>query len=738
MSQPIILRVFKSNQLKEVKQFDIDQIVVGSNQDSQLNLLDDAVSPIHSLIEKRDSGYYICDLGSKSGTFKNGQAVLDEPITSGDELIIGPYKIVFFVGVPKPVGQPKDSDRTTVSTVNATMAPSPVPGTQVTKTETVTATSATTTNTANATTNTREEKPQTIQPKAVVEEQTLTASQPSVKKQPEKPAEKVPTRPPSASQVKKPEIVTKGSSSRPGSKKKKLSFAPESEIKDLKSHFSLTKGSLVEVNVAWNERVIQTYHFRNKGVYRTQASRDGSLFVPSSSVPLSWPLIDFGAQLKVLVPEGSEVEVMSSKGATTSDVLVGTGKAIRMAQGTQVRLDQNELLYARLPDKKLTIYVRFVETTPAVPFAPLLLSSSELGSLLISVVISLMLAFYVATMTSKIEPPKEEEKATYTAQVLFNETKVKEEKIPPPPPKPVIEIEKQNPPPPQPPKVVKMDEEKKDATNKGAQSVKNMAQQTQVAKKAVEVAPNPNNVNRPKKFTSVKQGGAVKIGQAAGGNAQSAQPKDVNKMGLFSAFGSGGVRSKLDQAYQGAGDILGNADKATGSTGMGENREGDDLGSKFKDTGAGGKGTATEGIAGIGTKGRAGGTSSYGATDGFGDKTSVAIQAGGTEEAFEGSIDKEAVRRRIKHNLNLIRGCYNQELNRLDKSGRRSLEGKVVLKWDIVDNGVAKNVRVINSTLGNPAIERCIAERLATIVFPDPPNDTTAEVSYPFVFKNEQ
>jgi hypothetical protein len=45
------------------------------------------------------------------------------------------------------------------------------------------------------------------------------------------------------------------------------------------------------------------------------------------------------------------------------------------------------------------------------------------------------------------------------------------------------------------------------------------------------------------------------------------------------------LRSKLDQAYQGAGDILGNADKATGSTGMAENREGDDLGSRFKDTG---------------------------------------------------------------------------------------------------------------------------------------------------------
>ena len=119
MSQPIILRVFKSNQLKEVKQFDIDQIVVGSNLESQLNLVDDTVSPIHCLIEKRDNGYYICDLGSKSGTFKNGQAILDEPITSGDELMVGPFKIVFSVGVPKPVGQPKDIEKTVLINSNS-------------------------------------------------------------------------------------------------------------------------------------------------------------------------------------------------------------------------------------------------------------------------------------------------------------------------------------------------------------------------------------------------------------------------------------------------------------------------------------------------------------------------------------------------------------------------------------------------------------------------------------------
>ena len=116
MRSPLIFRLFKSGQLVGVKQFDQDQIVVGRGGDVHLALEDDSVSPIHCLIEKREDSYYICDLGSQSGTFKNGQAVLDEAISSGDEVDIGQFKLSFFVGVPKakPTG-------------NTVITPAPVP-----------------------------------------------------------------------------------------------------------------------------------------------------------------------------------------------------------------------------------------------------------------------------------------------------------------------------------------------------------------------------------------------------------------------------------------------------------------------------------------------------------------------------------------------------------------------------------------------------------------------------------
>lgn len=275
-----------------------------------------------------------------------------------------------------------------------------------------------------------------------------------------------------------------------------------------------------------------------------------------------------------------------------------------------------------------------------------------------------------------------------------------------------------------------MADQNKDAQKKGAKA-QNAAAKNEVAARASEVAPKPNAKDRTKKFTSTRQGGAVKTGNTAGANAQSSN-KDLSKVGLFSAFGGGGSRANIDKAYSGAGEVLGMADKATGTSGFNEDRAGDDLGSKFKDAGAGGKGTATQGIAGIGTKGRGSGQAAYGAAEGFGSKTTVAIEGGGNEESFDPTIDKEAIRRVIRSKLNEVKSCYERALNTLEKG--RKMEGKVILGWEIIERGQARNVKVVSSTLGNAEVEECIRRRLASWVFPEPPTGMTAEVqAYPFV-----
>lgn len=678
----MILRVFKDTQLIEVKQFDAAQVVIGHDADVQLDLQGEGVSAIHCMIELRDAGYYVCDLGSQTGTFKNGQAVLDESLASGDEIRIGPYRLVFYVGVPKPTAAPVPS----VSMPEPTKAvEAPIVAPTVDKKVAGT--------------------PIPSRPDPVVVISPVKATKPEIRR-------------------------TVGAFP---TKARKATFAPKSEITDLKNTLQPGKGNVVEVVVAWRERVIDTHHFVANGVYRLGPGPRDQIRVTAASVVGSWNLVEMNNGVRVNVSEAMNFEVSSTtQGNRKIEECLTSGKATRYATGVSVRLDQGEMICLGLGE--INLFVRFAPQSGIVPMLPALgLTGTELSGVVLSVVLTALLAFYISATTPKDLNEAQPEQITRTAQVIFNT----------PPPKPPTT----EPPPPPPPQVsapttttaptptkVKVTEDAHEKQNKGAKDSNQKAQAAQTAGRAVEVAPIPNSENKPKKFTSTKSGGAVKIGEKAGANAKSA--KDMSKIGLFSAFGGGGVRTKLDQAYSGAGEVLGQADKATGSTGFGENRAGDDLGSKFKDTGAGGKGTATQGISGIGTKGRSSGQSAYGAVDGMGGKSAVAIESGGAEEDFVGTIDKEAVRRVVKHYLNEIRGCYVRELSKLEKG--KKLEGKVVVSWEIAAQGVARNVKIKSSSLNSPVIESCIRERLASWIFPNPPAGTVAEVSYPFLLSQGQ
>lgn len=690
MRSPLIFRIFKNNQLIGVKQFDQDQIVIGHNADVHLDLDSDKVSPIHCLIELRDSGYYICDLGSESGTFKNGQAILDESVSSGDELGIGPFKLAFFIGVPKPKAPPTmnvnpvepsepKEEKKPEKTESSQMAPAAVVKTEEIKTVPVIP----------------------VTPPKAEEKPVITAA---------------PTRP----EIRRDRDFYK-------KKKKTKTFAPPSEVESLKTYLKPGKGATVEVVVAWRERILTTYHFRGNQTVRVNAGGDEQLALPAGLVPRGYPLLEMGGILKVNTTTDMTVELLSSAGNQPMEALSRNGKAQRGGQGYSTRVDQNEMLCVTLPGGNISLYIRFVPQAPNVPMLPMMLTGSELTGVMMSLVLVGLLALYISATIPKDWQENKQEEVQRVAQVIFNKppppAPPKPAETPPPPP-----VEPPKPPPPTPQKVVVADLTK-DTKKKGPQA--QPAAKSQTAARANEVAPKPEAKDRTKKFTSTRQGGAIKTGQVAGANAKSSS-KDLSKVGLFSAFGGGGSRAKIDKAYSGAGEVLGMADKATGTSGFNEDRAGDDLGSKFKDTGAGGKGTATQGIAGIGTKGRASGQAAYGAAQGFGGKSQVAIEGGGFEESFDGTIDKEAIRRVIRAKLHEVKSCYERALNVQEKG--RKLEGKIVLGWEIVEKGQARNVKVKSSTLGNRQVENCIRDRLASWTFPEPPPGLVAEVqAYPFV-----
>lgn len=676
-----------------VKQFhDIEQIVVGNGADVQLDLQSPEISPIHCLIEKRDDAFFICDLGSATGTLKNGQAILDEGIENGDEITVGPFKILFFVGVPKPINAPGQSSVQIQTPVAAKeSAEIVIPPPSVVKPGSVNAATPTVSAVV----------------KTVVKEQPLTG---------------------------RPEIrrVQDAVGFRKKVKNQKT-FAPASEVSDLTEYIKPGRGNVVEVLVSWHERVLNTYHISQKGRYTLGGAGQRSAF----QVPMAFPIIPFieiqNGIVRVFVYADMDLQLVDKDNKLSRQQLESQGRLIGGEQRS-IRLEQNEVLFIELKNG-ISLVVRYTPQAPLQPVAPMILSSSEASGVVASIIIALLMGFYISVTAPRGQDEKPEEEIQRVAQIIFTELN----KVPPPPPP----QEKENPPPPEPPKplpppkvekIVEATDKKQEQRTKGAPNKPEQVAQKQTTQaRATEVRQtNPNN--KKKMFTSTKQGGAIKTGDKAGANAQSAE-KDVTNQGLLSAFGPGGVRNKLDKAYNGSGELMGVAGAATGSSGFNEDRAGDDLGSRFKDTGAGGKGTATQGIAGIGTKGRGSGMSAYGGDTGFGDKNSVTVEPGGAEEEFIGSIDREAVRRVVRSALAAFKACYERELKSNSK-----LEGKVMISWEIREKGVAAAAKVVKdkSTINNTTVENCVKSRMLTLRFPEPPPGTIAEVQFPFYFTSQK
>lgn len=705
MKQPVVLRVFKGDKLETVRQFEHSQIVIGRNSDSQLELRDEGVALLHAMIEEREGDYYLSDLGSSDGTFKSGQRILEDRLSSGDEIVIGPYRIQFFVGVPKPAAPPKVN-------VEPSVQPQPVP--------TVTAVNFTM----------PEPPPLEDEDLGIETEPANVASAPPSSTPPEEltppPIKKsVPASAPKA----KPAVhipparkFSGAAVAASGHSKKGKTFAPPSPYKDLKEIIKPHKGSVVEVLVTWNNKVLSTNHFNKPGSVYISSAEDADVKVPIISSASKYELLKIAGTCTICLTQEMTGEVVRD-GETVNFAELARQNKLRNA-GSHYELDlrQGEMVRIGLQNELISIYIRYVAETPKPLVAPLLdMTSSEVTGVILALAVSAILGLYmnIYTPSPLMEDEAKIEEPIRKAIVKFT----------PPPPK----EEPRETPPPEPPKkkVVEVKDHQKTQAIKEQKAQSKAIENKPDPGKAAEVRPKPNSQNKPKIPTSaVAQGAAVKTGQKEGANMKSEKP-DPNKMGLLATFGKGGVQKDLNKAYSGSGELAGMADQATGAAGSSENRAGDNLGGKLKDTGAGGKGTATYGIAGVGTQGRGTGTTGYG-TGGIGQKGSVQINVAGQEGEFGGGMDKEAIRRVIRDHIREIRNCYERELQRSP-----DLYGKIVLEWDIEEEGRVSRVVTKNNALGNDAVANCIMGRLKMWKFPDPPKDQVGRVVFPFVFSSQ-
>ena len=766
MTEPVVLKVYRNDRLISVKQFLTPQIVIGRKPESSLALDDETVAPIHAMIERRGVDYFLTDLGSETGVQVEGENIIETMLNSGEALIIGPYSIRFYIGVPTP------SVAQNYKKTHATPSPK--------RTNTSTADESVVVKSRVKTTPKKEEQStrqinhtdaddEATDPGIDISVPEANISQPATSKPAEsspkasKPVtSNTPNRVPppvpfdSFSGEDKEETHTGMSDddkTDPGvtvdSAVKIDRLNVDNQIKNLKDepqssgkfssaslHQSVeeildpaSRGSVVQVLICWKERILKTYHYSNSNtknrVINISNSDESSIFVPLMGPKFKQRFLSLNDRCMVHL-SSSMTGSLIRKGQESKIAQLNEDSQISVSKvGKVVDLDQGQMLRVNLLSDRVVVYVSHVADAPKAQSAPVLgFSSSEMVGIFMSFASILLVALYMLfyAPSDLNDTDKLLEDRLKKAVITFNPPPVK--KIPPKPkPKPKPKVVKKT-------KVAeKKAKPKKVKVGEKKRGVKNPSiKKTKVADKPKKAAPSRKKTNN--KIGSSRPGGSVKTGKKAA-NMKS-QKKDVTKTGLLSVLAGGGVNTALDKASSGVGQTLGTADSKTGFQGQLSDQAGEGLGTKLQQAGKGGQGSALAGAGDIQTSGRGGGSGEYGVAGLGGKGDSTIVNVDGDAGEFSSSIDKEAIRRLIRRNRNAIAACYEKGLVR-----NSSLSGKVVLSWNIRSGGKMTDAKVISSTLTDKSVEKCLIVRLRGLTFPSPGENEIAEVSsYPFVFES--
>jgi len=79
-------------------QLDRDKITAGRHPESDIFLDDVTVSRRHAEFRRTADGFEVADIGSLNGTYVNREPIEVSPLTNGDEVQIGKFRLVFLSG----------------------------------------------------------------------------------------------------------------------------------------------------------------------------------------------------------------------------------------------------------------------------------------------------------------------------------------------------------------------------------------------------------------------------------------------------------------------------------------------------------------------------------------------------------------------------------------------------------------------------------------------------------------
>ena len=77
---------------------DDDEVSSGRHPDSDIFLDDVTVSRRHAIFRRTNGRFVVRDVGSLNGTYVNRERIDEAVLTTGDEVQIGKYRLVFYAG----------------------------------------------------------------------------------------------------------------------------------------------------------------------------------------------------------------------------------------------------------------------------------------------------------------------------------------------------------------------------------------------------------------------------------------------------------------------------------------------------------------------------------------------------------------------------------------------------------------------------------------------------------------
>ncbi|MBC6415898.1 MAG: AgmX/PglI C-terminal domain-containing protein [Bdellovibrionales bacterium] len=660
----ISLKIFKNSQFLKTKIFTDDQISIGSSEGLSLSLPE--LAPWQVLIEKKYDTFCILDLTSNFDTVVNGVQIKEETLLkSGDTIQIASYEIHFFIGPPQEkLSKPR----------------------------------------------VQQEVPSQMKVKDSSPEETLSQAYSEI---------------PSFSEDVKKELPQREAreNSHQTSKDKGFwkTYAPPSKNKNLEDILEASIGNLIEVNLAWKERILETHTFSKGGDIFIGGGKNCQIKFPSMVQKEPYKLISISLGAKIFLQNG-----------VTGTLFQGKDKKTRRShflKGNQiVTLKPYEMLKLNFGEN-LNVYIRLTGKTSSVLLSGLFnFKFSESLVLLFAFLLTGLLFFYGVLYAP----------AFLLKDADFIESEIRVAKV-------VFEKKEKR-------KVVKYDMTKKVKTKKApsialkrkkpVKAKPKVAVKTPIRKrvkkistprkekpgKMAAVAPGSKKLKTKKvKTGSARPGGSLKTNKK-GSSAKTKAP-DPTKVGLLGVFGSGGKLSKLDKGSSGPGGLTGLASQYTGFSGTKESYEGEGVGTKTKEVASGGQGNALVGISGIKvSKGQGLGVVGSG-TGGLGERGRLSIEFSTQDVVVAGEIDRDAIVRVLKKNHYRFDRCYQSSLNL-----QSSLQGKMLMRWKITSRGKGSSASVVKSDIDSNPLKNCMVSVLESLIFPKPPSGQIPEVTFPFNF----